>query len=432
MEQAATYFLKSAACSLVFLTIYSCFLKNATFFGFNRHFLLGGLLCSLLLPLYTYTLHVDLVVPAFSQQAEQVRNEKFESKALWVYLLPTVYTLGAIFLLIRNMTGLLDIRRLLKNSDKVKMPWGTLWSTSAFRSSFSVFNNIIIDPSPEISESERKMVFEHELAHVKQRHWIDLLVAQLFCTLNWFNPLSWLYLKAVKQNHEFLADRAVLEKGSSVAVYRAALINHTLGIPVFTFASTFAKNDKLKRVYMMDKQASGPLNKLAVLIALPALATILWAFAETEYTIKPADAKIITSSPVSSKVREDSAIAQPKQSFTRIEKVVIPAKKKLDTSKKKPLVNTVKEPQAPVSTPDKADQLPDVVIIQEPQQEAPVSGGLQIKPQPLYILDGEEIGSIAGIRTEDIQSIHVLKDASAIASYGEKGKNGVVVIALKK
>jgi TonB-dependent SusC/RagA subfamily outer membrane receptor len=275
------------------------------------------------------------------------------------------------------------------------------------------------------------MVFEHELAHVRQRHWIDLLVAQLFCTLNWFNPQSWIYLKLVKQNHEFLADRAVLQKGNSVAVYRAALINHTLGIPVFTFASTFAKSDKLKRIHMMDKSASSPFNKVAVLITFPALATVLWAFAKTEYTIKPANT--IANHVVSSTVGEDTTIAQPQQhTFIRIEKEDLPSKKKVNSGKKKPAVHKVKETNAPVSISGKVDKQSDIIIKQEPKDGVSILGGLEIKPQPLFILDGEEISSMIGIKTEDVQSIHVLKDASAIALYGEKGKNGVVVISSKK
>ena len=41
------------------------------------------------------------------------------------------------------------------------------------------------------------------------------------------------------------------------------------------------------------------------------------------------------------------------------------------------------------------------------------------------------MGNIANISAEDIESISVLKDESATALYGEKGKNGVIVISTK-
>ncbi len=55
---------------------------------------------------------------------------------------------------------------------------------------------------------------------------------------------------------------------------------------------------------------------------------------------------------------------------------------------------------------------------------------------PLYILktpDGQkELSSFEDIKPEDIESISVLKDKSATSKYGEKGKNGVIIITLKK
>lgn len=55
---------------------------------------------------------------------------------------------------------------------------------------------------------------------------------------------------------------------------------------------------------------------------------------------------------------------------------------------------------------------------------------------PLYILstpDGEkELPGFDNIKAEDIESISVLKDKSATSKYGEKGKNGVIIITLKK
>jgi TonB-linked SusC/RagA family outer membrane protein len=50
---------------------------------------------------------------------------------------------------------------------------------------------------------------------------------------------------------------------------------------------------------------------------------------------------------------------------------------------------------------------------------------------PLYIIDGFP-GSIGGLDPKDIQSVDVLKDASAAAIYGSRGTNGVIIITTKK
>jgi len=52
---------------------------------------------------------------------------------------------------------------------------------------------------------------------------------------------------------------------------------------------------------------------------------------------------------------------------------------------------------------------------------------------PLIVVDGKEwSGGIESISPESIESISILKDQSAIAVYGEKGKNGVIIITTKK
>ena len=53
--------------------------------------------------------------------------------------------------------------------------------------------------------------------------------------------------------------------------------------------------------------------------------------------------------------------------------------------------------------------------------------------QPLLVIDGVlSYGSINSINTADIQSIDVLKDASAAAIYGSRAANGVIIITTKK
>ena len=50
---------------------------------------------------------------------------------------------------------------------------------------------------------------------------------------------------------------------------------------------------------------------------------------------------------------------------------------------------------------------------------------------PLYIVDGFEVSSIDYLPNSDIESVEVLKDASACAIYGSRGSNGVILITTK-
>ena len=60
--------------------------------------------------------------------------------------------------------------------------------------------------------------------------------------------------------------------------------------------------------------------------------------------------------------------------------------------------------------------------------------GLDPKNPPLYIVDGKEVleSEFKGLKPENIKEISVLKNASATAIYGDKGKNGAILITMKK
>ena len=51
---------------------------------------------------------------------------------------------------------------------------------------------------------------------------------------------------------------------------------------------------------------------------------------------------------------------------------------------------------------------------------------------PLYVIDGFPTGDLATIDTRDIETVDVLKDASAAAIYGSRATNGVIMITTKK
>ncbi|MGX9987494.1 hypothetical protein [Soonwooa purpurea] len=58
----------------------------------------------------------------------------------------------------------------------------------------------------------------------------------------------------------------------------------------------------------------------------------------------------------------------------------------------------------------------------------------QQKIKPLIILEGKEVSeeSMHSVKPEDVDHINVIKDKNATDKYGEKGKNGVIEVFLKK
>jgi len=51
---------------------------------------------------------------------------------------------------------------------------------------------------------------------------------------------------------------------------------------------------------------------------------------------------------------------------------------------------------------------------------------------PLYVVDGVALGNINFVNINDVESMEILKDASATAIYGSRGANGVVMITTKR
>lgn len=51
---------------------------------------------------------------------------------------------------------------------------------------------------------------------------------------------------------------------------------------------------------------------------------------------------------------------------------------------------------------------------------------------PIYVVDGFVGADFSSINPDDIESVQVLKDASATAIYGSRGSNGVIIITTKK
>ena len=59
------------------------------------------------------------------------------------------------------------------------------------------------------------------------------------------------------------------------------------------------------------------------------------------------------------------------------------------------------------------------------------SKGVVDNGEPLYVVDGVEVTNIDYLKPETIESISVLKDAETTSIYGDKGKNGVVLVTTK-
>ena len=112
---------------------------------------------------------------------------------------------------------------------------------------------------------------------------------------------------------------------------------------------------------------------------------------------------------------------------TKEEKMIAPVSM-MDTTKKVIIVQGYKISPEDTLIASKGNNKSSVVIKMD------AAGGVGNAQKPLFILDGEVISEsvMSVIDPNKIESINILKDASAVAVFGEKGKGGVVQITTKK
>ena len=181
-------------------------------------------------------------------------------------------------MIIKQSRSLLKVIRRagIISSDQVK-----LIKTAEYDSAFSFFSYVFVNPS--VTEIEIKEIMNHEMVHIRQKHWFDLMLVELLCILQWFNPVVWIYIRFIRQNHEYLADKVALQRTSDPAIYRAALLNQIVGSPVISLVNSFNYSLNKKRFNMMKNIISSPYRKMKILFILPVFAIVFYAFAKPDY-----------------------------------------------------------------------------------------------------------------------------------------------------
>ena len=290
MEQVALYLLKSAAWLAGFTLLYLLFLRRERFFMLKRVYLMTGVVLSILLPLVTLHYRVDLPAPLI--QDTQGMASVFPSPAAasaevtenadplkWFMLF---YAAGILFLLARTLKYLFSVYRTVRIGPVNREGDALLVRTEKYTSAFSFFNYVFINPS--LSGREVREILNHEMVHLRQKHWFDLLLVEVMSLMQWVNPFAWICSALVRQNHEHLADEEALQRSSDPAGYRATLLNQVFSARLISLSNSFNFSFNTNRFEMMKKKNYSPCRKLKLLLVLPLTALMMYAFADPVYT----------------------------------------------------------------------------------------------------------------------------------------------------
>ncbi|MCU0457826.1 MAG: carboxypeptidase-like regulatory domain-containing protein, partial [Bacteroidales bacterium] len=286
MEAIGLYLLRSAVWITGFALVYHLFLRNERFFLLNRIYLVTGILASVILPLVTIRYVVEVPVMNADVTAGALTGVVQDNDS-WQHImgmaLCAAWLTGIVIIVLRYALQIIPVLRAAVRAGKASGYPVKVLRTSEFSGSFSLFSIVVVNPS--VSETETREIMNHEMVHIKQMHSFDLLLASLLCAVHWFNPVTWMYARFIRQNHEYLADEEALQRTSHPAVYRAVLLNQIAGSPVIDLGNFFSQSLNKKRFQMMKNTISSPFRKLRMLLILPVAALVLFAFAEPQYRV---------------------------------------------------------------------------------------------------------------------------------------------------
>ena len=300
-----SHLLQAAALLLAGALLYGLFFWRSTFLRWNRVMLWSILLASLILPfihlpeswtlkgwqnkativLPVTRLNVDEKLPEpqffseiniIDQETPSETSEVISTKYPIVTITQLLFFLYGIGCFVFGLRFLIHLLSLFKLFRKAHIEQRDGYQLAFCREELSpfAFGRTIFLSETLLQSAELELILTHELAHVRQQHTLDILVAELLLVWQWFNPGAWLYRRLVETNLEYLADRSVLQQQWNKKQYQLSLLNWS-NVNVSNSLSTSYNFSLLKeRIMMMNRKPSSKvyfLGYVMVLALLPML-----------------------------------------------------------------------------------------------------------------------------------------------------------------
>lgn len=278
METIFLYFGKMILVSAVMSAYYFLFLRDKTFHHYNRFYLLGTMVLSLLLPLLKveyFTIETDsrilLLLNQFNQNSAQEVGNSFNFWNFGAFILGIV----SFFLLAKLTLGLVKIHQLKKEFPKKSIEGITFYNTNLHDAPFSFFRNLFWKKSILINSDLGKQILKHEMVHIEQKHSFDKLFVQIIQSLFWFNPIFYFIKKEITLIHEYLADKKAVKNADTRAFAQMLLASNFSG-NVLPATSPFLSSNLKKRLKMLT-QKNTKYSYARRILALPILFGVSFA-----------------------------------------------------------------------------------------------------------------------------------------------------------
>ncbi|WP_126246903.1 T9SS type A sorting domain-containing protein [Chitinophaga rhizosphaerae] len=480
MSALFIYLLKANIALCLFYLAYRLGLRRMTFYTLNRFFLLGGIAFSSMFPLVDvndfFSRNVTLAAQVTYYVPDWTTLQKVESFTVWT-LLEYTFWAGVAVMASRFLVQMVSLLVLHLRTEPDRLFGQEVRRMKGSVTPFSFFRKIYVNPELH-TETELFSIVKHEQVHVKEWHTADIMMGEINNVFYWFNPGAWLMKSAIRENLEFLADRAILRSGINRKEYQYSLIQVNASQYAAGITNSFNLSHIKNRIFMMNKSRTSRIQLYrygvlgcivcGVLLTLnytKAGAVVHDALQEVKTALVPGAAE---KDSVSSSANGGDTFVTVKgtipsaDSFITIEGK-FGATDNLMTGEGKPVTafgNAVTyqgEPTPDTVTPRSGqvveqpklagkvsgEQMKPTVVEGKPVPKKNVSEILMIGPsgrkaEPLIVVDGipqKSDGTGTPLKNMDpnnIESVSVLKDDAATSIYGPSGKDGVILITTKK
>jgi len=285
MNDLVLYFVRSGFSFATLYIFYWVFLKKETCFSCNRFYLIFSLLFSALVPFipnmiaannlislkYSILLEPITIFPE-SKIIDGGQNYNIFQVLLWVYISGAIINILRLFFQLYRLFSLAG-KTGINREYGVKVVY-----TGKSYTNFSFFDIIFLNSS-EKDKNKLLEIITHEKVHIRQKHFIDLIIIELMTIIFWFNPFMWFYKRSIKAVHEYLADEGVLKNGYKKTNYQELLFNQTFGIQFFALTNNLNQSLIKRRLTMMSKSKTNKFAILKIMAVIPIAMLLILACA---------------------------------------------------------------------------------------------------------------------------------------------------------
>jgi TonB-dependent SusC/RagA subfamily outer membrane receptor len=298
MITIAWYVLKVIICSGILCGYYYAALRNKLFHRWNRFYLLACVVLSLTVPMMkihifqTGDAQPGTVVRMLStlNSGDDIVMEYGRNNGLQLSsenVITSTYLLISLVLLSILMLALRRISRLKKEYPCTSLHGIRFIATNAKGTPFSFFNSIFWNNAIDLHSRQGHQIFNHEIAHVKEKHSWDKVFMNTVLVFFWINPFFWLMQKELGMIHEFIADKEALED-HDINAFAEMVLQTVYPGRHFSITSNFFNSPLKRRLTMFTKNKNPKVSYASRLLVLPLAAIVFFAFTLKMKTITPA------------------------------------------------------------------------------------------------------------------------------------------------